>query len=170
MPAKKTETNPVLDKPYKMPKLKGKFFPQNNSYENTKDSWKVVYFYPKDLTSGCTTEANDFQLLQNEFKKYSCEIIGVSKDNLVSHEKFALKEGIKFLLLSDELGETCEAFGVWKEKSMYGKKYMGIERSTFLINPKGLVCAQWLGVKVAGHSQSVLDTLKALVSIGVGST
>jgi thioredoxin-dependent peroxiredoxin len=163
MPAKKTETNPVLEKPYKMPKLKGEFFSAKKQSSPSLDMWKVVYFYPKDLTSGCTVEASDFEAFSKDFKKLGCEIIGVSKDSCASHEKFAAKENLNFLLLSDTDGETCEAFGVWKEKSMYGRKYMGIERSTFLVNSKGYVCAEWRSVKVPGHAESVLEVLKSLV-------
>jgi peroxiredoxin Q/BCP len=112
------------------------------------------------MTPGCTLEARDFEALKDEFKRQDAVVIGVSKDSCESHRKFAQKEGLSFMLLSDEGGDLCERFGVWKEKSMYGKTFMGIERSTFLLNPKGNVVAHWPKVKVDGHASSVLSTLK----------
>jgi len=125
--------------------------------------WLVVYFYPKDMTPGCTTESRDFQSLARAFEKEGALVFGVSKDSCESHRKFVTKEGLHdFRLISDESGALCDAFGVWKEKKNYGKTYMGIERSTFLVDPHGQVRARWEKVRVDGHAQAVLDTLRAL--------
>lgn len=122
----------------------------------------VLYFYPKDDTPGCTQEAKDFRDHIKEFEKAGAVVIGVSKDPLASHDKFSEKFCLPFPLASDETGETCEAYGVWVEKSMYGKKYMGIERATFLIDGKGIIRQLWRKVKVDGHVQNVLEAVKAL--------
>lgn len=122
----------------------------------------VLYFYPKDMTSGCTVQAQNFRDLQGEFNKVGVDIVGVSKDSLKRHDKFSEKEDLNFLLGSDENGHVCEDFGVWKEKSMYGKKYMGIERSTFLIDPNGFIVNEWRKVKVAGHVSEVLEVARSL--------
>lgn len=122
----------------------------------------VVYFYPKDDTPGCTTEAKDFTTLAAQFKKAGAVVIGISKDSVARHKKFADKYGLKVTLLSDEDGEVCEKYGVWIEKSMYGRSYMGIERATFLIGGNGLVRQVWRKVKVKGHAQEVLDAVQAL--------
>ena len=116
----------------------------------------VVYFYPKDATSGCTKEGEAFRDLYPKFHKAGVEIVGVSPDSVASHEKFRDKYGFPFALLSDEDKAACELFGVWKEKSMYGKKYMGVERSTFLIDAKGVLRQEWRKVKVPGHAEEVL--------------
>lgn len=121
----------------------------------------VIYFYPKDNTPGCTTESNDFSQLANEFKKHNTEILGVSKDNIASHKKFKEKFDFPFDLLSDPDGVMCEAYGAWGEKNMYGKKYFGIIRSTFLIDTKGKLIEAWYKVKVKGHAQVVLDKVKS---------
>ena len=122
----------------------------------------VIYFYPKDDTSGCTKEAQEFTSLAGEFAKAGAEIVGVSKDSVKSHSKFRDKYDLKVSLGSDESGEVCEAFGVWVEKSMYGKKYMGIERSTFLIGTDGKIARVWRKVKVPGHAADVLAAAQAL--------
>ena len=122
----------------------------------------VVYFYPKDNTSGCTKEAQDFQASIPKFKKAGAEVIGISKDTVASHDKFAAKYGLSFPLMSDTEGKACEAFGTWVEKSLYGRKYMGIERATFLIDAKGVVRNVWRKVKVPGHVDAVLAAVKAL--------
>lgn len=122
----------------------------------------VVYFYPKDNTSGCTKEAQDFQAAMPKFKKAGAEVIGVSKDTVASHDKFAAKYDLSFPLMSDTEGKACEAFGTWVEKSLYGRKYMGIERATFLIDGKGVVRSVWRKVKVPGHVEAVLAAVKAL--------
>lgn len=122
----------------------------------------VVYFYPKDNTSGCTKEAQDFQASIPKLKKAGAEVIGISKDTVASHDKFAAKYDLSFPLMSDTEGKACEAFGTWVEKSLYGRKYMGIERATFLIDAKGVVRNVWRKVKVPGHVDAVLAAVKAL--------
>jgi len=120
----------------------------------------VVYFYPKDDTPGCTTEGKDFATHLQEFDAADCRVIGVSKDSLARHKKFSDKYAFRFDLASDEDGKLCERFDVWKEKSMYGKKYMGIERATFLFNAQGKLTNQWRKVKVPGHVAEVLVAAK----------
>ena len=115
----------------------------------------VLYFYPKDSTPGCTTEACAFRDLMPDFSKVDAEVIGVSKDSIKRHNKFKAKYELPFLLASDADGDVCERYGVWVEKSMYGKKFMGIERATFLIDGKGKVRKVWRKVKVAGHAEAV---------------
>lgn len=122
--------------------------------------WLVLYFYPKDSTPGCTTEGLDFNALLPKFNKLGATVLGVSRDSIRSHQNFCAKQGFKFDLVSDADESLCNAFGVIKEKNLYGRKYMGIERSTFLIDPKGVIVASWRPVKVAGHAQAVLDSLK----------
>jgi peroxiredoxin Q/BCP len=122
----------------------------------------VLYFYPKDDTPGCTIEAKDFRDLMGEFEKNNTVIIGLSKDSVKSHDKFKEKFCLPFTLASDENGATCEAYGVWVQKSMYGKKYMGIERATFLIDKQGTIAHIWPKVKVEGHAKEVLETAKKL--------
>jgi peroxiredoxin Q/BCP len=120
----------------------------------------VLYFYPKDATPGCTIEGRDFTKLHDQFKSSNTEVFGISRDDLKSHESFKEKEGFCFDLLSDETGELSETFGVWKEKNMYGKTYMGIERSTFIIDENGVLKKEWRGVKVEGHAEEVLNSVK----------
>ena len=122
----------------------------------------VLSFYPKDDTPGCTKEAIAFSEDMAKFKRAGAVIIGVSKDSVAKHQKFKDKHGLKVTLGADEKGEVVEEYGVWVEKSMYGKKYMGIERSTFLIDDKGVVRQIWRKVKVPGHSAAVLEAVKAL--------
>ncbi len=122
----------------------------------------VLYFYPKDDTSGCTKEACGFRDALPDFSKIDAEILGVSKDSVKSHDKFKAKYDLPFSLVSDEDGSICEKYGVWVEKSMYGKKYMGIERSTFLIDENGVVQGAWRKVKVPGHVETVLKTAQEL--------
>ena len=116
----------------------------------------VVYFYPKDATSGCTQEGEAFRDLYPKFRKAGVEIVGISPDSVASHEKFKSRHGFPFELLSDEERVACQLFGVWKEKSMYGRKYMGVERSTFLIDGAGVLRREWRKVKVPGHADEVL--------------
>lgn len=118
----------------------------------------VLYFYPKDDTPGCTTEAKEFRDNLDAFKAANTEILGVSKDSLKSHEKFKTKHCLPFDLAADEDGALCEAYGVWVEKNMYGKKYMGIQRATFLIDEDGKFAAVWPKVSVKGHVDEVLAT------------
>ncbi|MBF0454890.1 MAG: thioredoxin-dependent thiol peroxidase [Magnetococcales bacterium] len=124
----------------------------------------VVYFYPKDNTPGCTLEAKDFQALSPEFEKLGIHVIGLSKDSTASHAKFANKHNLSFTLLSDSEGKACEGFGVWQEKKNYGKVYMGIVRSTFLIDAKGVVLKTWTKVKTKEHAQKVLEEARNRVS------
>ena len=120
----------------------------------------VIYFYPKDSTPGCTKEGEDFRDLHKEFIKSNAQIYGISRDSIASHQKFKAKYKFPFHLISDEDESLCKIFDVIKEKNMYGRKYMGIERSTFLINDKGQLLSEWRKVKVKGHAQEVLDKLK----------
>ncbi|MEM8684736.1 MAG: peroxiredoxin [Pseudomonadota bacterium] len=122
----------------------------------------VIYFYPKDATPGCTLEGQDFRDLHKQFSKANTVIFGVSKDSIASHEKFKEKQEFPFDLLSDPDEKLCKKFDVIKEKNMYGKKYMGIERSTFLIDADGKLREEWRKVKVKGHAEAVLDAAKAL--------
>jgi peroxiredoxin Q/BCP len=116
----------------------------------------VLYFYPKDDTPGCTTEAIDFTAMKAKFKAAGAEVIGVSPDSVASHEKFCKKHELEIILLADESKEMLEAYDVWKEKSMYGKTYMGVERTTVLIDGAGKIARIWPKVKVAGHAEEVL--------------
>lgn len=122
----------------------------------------ILYFYPKDDTPGCTTEACGFRDSLPDFSKASAAVIGVSRDSAGSHDKFKRKHGLTFPLAADVDGTVCEAYGTWVEKSMYGRKYMGIERATFLIDKTGTVAKVWHKVKVPGHVDEVLQALKAL--------
>ncbi|PCH61677.1 MAG: peroxiredoxin [Gammaproteobacteria bacterium] len=122
----------------------------------------ILYFYPKDSTSGCTLEGQNFRDNMKEFEKLNTVIFGVSRDSLKSHENFKSKECFPFDLLSDPEEELCKKFDVIKEKNMYGKKHMGIERSTFLIDEKGVLRQEWRKVKVPGHVNEVLEAVKAL--------
>jgi peroxiredoxin Q/BCP len=122
----------------------------------------VVYFYPKDDTSGCTAEAKDFTGLAADFKKIGVEVIGISPDSPVSHQKFARKYDLKVRLAADVDKAVAMAYGVWVEKSMYGRRYMGVERSTFLIDKNGRIARSWRKVKVTGHADEVLAAAQAL--------
>ncbi len=122
----------------------------------------VVYFYPKDDTPGCTTEAKDFSRLADEFAKAGATVIGISPDSAATHAKFRKKHALTVELAADEEQLAANAFGVWVEKAMYGKRYMGVERSTFLIDAKGKVVKAWRKVKVAGHADEVLAAVNAL--------
>ncbi len=120
----------------------------------------VLYFYPKDNTSGCTKEACDFRDFFPDFKKLKAAVIGISPDSVESHKKFVQKLNLPFILLSDEKKEVVQKYGVWKEKSMYGKKYMGVERTTFVINEEGKIVKIFPKVKVDGHVEEVIRALK----------
>ena len=126
------------------------------------EKYVVLYFYPKDATPGCTTQACDFRDSYKSFSDLNAVILGVSPDNEASHKRFIEKQGLPFSLLVDEKNEAAEAYGVWKLKKMFGKEYMGIERSTFLIDPTGTVVKEWRKVKVAGHIEEALATLEQL--------
>ncbi len=127
-----------------------------------KGSPAVIYFYPKDNTPGCTQEGQDFRDLYPQFQQLGAQVMGVSRDSVRSHENFALKYAFPFPLLSDADESACAAFGVIKEKSLYGKKYIGVDRSTFLFDARGVLRREWRGVKVKNHAQEVLDALRAL--------
>jgi len=123
--------------------------------------WTVLYFYPKDATPGCTSEGCAFRDLHPDFRALEAQVIGVSRDSVASHEKFRARQQFPFELVSDPEEILCRAFDVIKEKHNYGKTYMGIERSTFLLNPQGEVVRAWRKVKVAGHAEAVLQALRA---------
>ncbi len=122
----------------------------------------VLYFYPKDATPGCTTEAQQFRDLYPEFQAAGCDIFGISRDSLKSHQNFRAKQMLPFELLSDGEEKACALFGVIKMKNLYGKQVRGIERSTFVLDDAGVLRREWRGVKVPGHAQAVLDFVKAL--------
>jgi peroxiredoxin Q/BCP len=129
------------------------------SLKDFKGKKLVLYFYPKDMTSGCTAEACDFRDKNKLFNKKNTVIIGVSKDSVESHKKFKTKYELPFTLLSDESTKMLESYGVWKEKSMYGRKYMGIERTTFIIDEKGIITEIFNKVKVNGHIEEILKKI-----------
>ena len=122
----------------------------------------VIYFYPKDSTPGCTTEGRDFSALYGKFRRQKAVVLGVSRDSLASHEKFREKQGFPFDLISDPDEKLCRQFDVIKEKSLYGRKFMGVVRSTFLIDENGKLRQEWRNVKVKGHAEEVLAAVKAL--------
>ena len=122
--------------------------------------WLVLYFYPKDSTPGCTTEGIDVNALLPKFKKLTATVLGVSRDSVKSHDNFCAKQGFKFALVSDADEALCQAFDVIHEKNMYGRKVLGVVRSTFLISPDSRLAQEWRGVKVVGHADAVLDALK----------
>ena len=132
------------------------------SLSQLKGKMIVLYFYPKDMTPGCTLEGHDFTKLYGKFAQEGAEVLGVSRDSVESHERFKEKEGYCFDLLSDESGKLTELFGVWKEKQNYGRKYMGIERSTFVIDKNGYLAREWRAVRVDGHAEEVLSSVREL--------
>lgn len=132
------------------------------SLSDKEDHWLVLYFYPRDDTPGCTTEAIEFSANLKAFDALNADIIGVSKDTVAKHDKFKAKHDLTITLASDESGAMLEAYGVWVEKNMYGKTYMGIQRATVLIDPKGNIAHIWPKVKVKGHVEDVLETLSRL--------
>ena len=136
---------------------------QNFEINKNLNQYLAIYFYPRDNTPGCTNEAKDFAKLYKEFKKLNCEIIGVSKDSIESHKKFINKFKIPFKLLSDEKIIVLKKYEAWGEKSMYGKKFMGVKRTTVLINPKGKIIKIWNNVKVKDHAKEVLNFLKEVI-------
>ena len=144
----------------KIPKLKGTLQDGGTlSLEELRGQHVVIYFYPKDHTPGCTREAQDFRDLYAKFRKQRCEILGVSRDSAVSHGKFRQKHELEFPLVADVDETWCQAFGVIGAKVLYGKHYVGVVRSTFLIDPDGVLIAEWRGVKVPGHAAAVFDRL-----------
>ena len=144
---------------FKLPSSNNKDFEIDKSL----NQYLVIYFYPRDNTPGCTNEAKDFSKLYKEFKKLNCEIVGISKDSIESHRKFISKFKIPFHLLSDEKIIALKKYGAWGEKSMYGKKFMGIKRTTVLINLKGKIIKIWNNVKVKDHAKEVLNCLKETI-------
>ena len=122
----------------------------------------ILYFYPRDMTPGCTTESIEFNANLSKIKKLGYDLVGVSRDSLKSHNKFIEKHKFKFPLIADENEKLCKLFDVIKEKSLYGRKYMGIDRSTFLLNKKSTILFQWRSVKVNGHVKEVLETIKGI--------
>jgi peroxiredoxin Q/BCP len=151
----------MLDQPapaFELPATGGKSF----RLAEAKGRTVVLYFYPKDNTPGCTTEGQQFRDLHAEFQKANCVVYGISRDSLKSHENFKAKMAFPFDLLSDAEENACQAFDVIRMKNMYGKKVRGIERSTFVIDSKGVLRREWRGVKVPGHAQEVLEFVKTL--------
>jgi peroxiredoxin Q/BCP len=144
---------------FKIPSSNNKEF----ELKKNKNKFLIIYFYPRDNTPGCTNEAKDFSKLYKEFKKLNCEIFGISKDSIESHKKFISKFKIPFQLLSDEKIVALKKYQAWGEKSMYGKKFMGIKRTTVLISPKGKIIKIWNNVKVKGHAKEVLSCLKEAI-------
>ena len=132
------------------------------SNQTYKDKNVVIYFYPKDSTPGCTKEGQEFRDNYKKFKKYNTEILGVSRESIKSHENFKSKQNFPFELLSDPDEKVCKAFDVMKMKSMYGRQYMGVDRSTFIVNDQGKIIKEWRSVKVKGHVQEVLETVEKL--------
>jgi peroxiredoxin Q/BCP len=144
---------------FKIPSSNNKEF----ELKKNKNKFLIIYFYPRDNTPGCTNEAKDFSKLYKEFKKLNCEIFGISKDSIESHKKFISKFKIPFQLLSDEKIVVLKKYQAWGEKSMYGKKFMGIKRTTVLISPKGKIIKIWNNVKVKEHAKEVLSCLKEAI-------
>ena len=129
---------------------------------NDSGRWLVLYFYPKDNTPGCTTEGRDFAALLPKFRRAGADVLGVSRDSARSHENFCNKQDFGFELISDADEVLCQAFDVIREKQLYGRKYIGVDRSTFLLGPDAHVAREWRGVKVPGHAEAVLETLQSL--------
>jgi len=135
----------------------------NVSLSDFKGKWIILYFYPKDMTPGCTIEACNFRDEYSVFQQKDIVVLGVSKDSVARHKKFEGKHDLPFPLLSDENGNICEDYGIWQEKSLYGKKYMGIVRATFIINPKGIITKVYPKVKVKEHVAEILTDLENLM-------
>jgi peroxiredoxin Q/BCP len=152
----------MLEVGQKAPPLKGKTDEGTFDLGKYKGQPVVVYFYPKDMTSGCTKEACDFRDRKKVYQKLGAAVVGVSRDSVERHAKFREKEGLDFPLVSDEDGKITEAWGVWREKSNYGRKYMGIARATFLIDEKGKIAQIWDPVRVPGHVDKVMAAIKEL--------
>ena len=152
----------MLEVGQKAPPLKGRT--DEGAFDLAKHKGKpvVVYFYPKDMTSGCTKEACDFRDRKKVYQKLGATVVGVSRDSVERHAKFREKEGLDFPLVADEDGKITEAWGVWREKSNYGRKYMGIARTTFLIDEKGKIAQIWDPVRVPGHVDKVMAAIKEL--------
>ncbi|MEP6898234.1 MAG: peroxiredoxin [Rhodanobacter sp.] len=146
----------------KVPSLKGRVADGSElKLADLRGQWVVVYFYPKDSTPGCTTEAGDFRDLYTAFRNHNAQVVGVSRDSQKSHANFANKQALPFPLIADTDEAWCQAFNVIHEKVLYGKRHLGVVRSSFLIDPDGKLRQEWRGVKVAGHAQAVLDAISA---------
>jgi len=146
----------------KVPALKGQLGDGSPiRLADLKGQWVVLYFYPKDSTPGCTTEAGDFRDLHAQFRQRNAQVLGVSRDSQASHARFAAKQELPFALLADTDETWCQAFEVIHEKLLYGKRHLGVVRSTFLIDPEGRLAQAWRGVKVPGHARAVLDAIPA---------
>ncbi len=144
--------------PFTLPSTNGKSW----SLADAAGKKLVVFFYPKDMTSGCTLESQQFRDLHPAFRRAGIEVVGISRDGLASHRKFREKESLPFELLADEDETACRLFDVIREKSLYGRKYLGVERSTFLIDREGVLRREWRKVKVQGHAEEVLEAAKSL--------
>ncbi|MBB3228739.1 peroxiredoxin Q/BCP [Luteibacter sp. Sphag1AF] len=152
----------MIDVGKKVPALKGETGDGSTlALSSLKGQWVVVYFYPKDSTPGCTTEAQDFRDLYPQFTARGAQVIGVSRDSVRSHGNFATKQSLPFPLIADTDETWCNAFDVIREKVLYGKRHMGVVRSTFLIDPTGKLAMEWRGVKVPGHALNVLEAIPA---------
>ncbi|QWT22376.1 peroxiredoxin [Bacillus sp. NP157] len=150
----------MIGKGKKVPKLKGALGDGSTlALSSLSGKWVVVFFYPKDNTPGCTNEAKDFRDRYADFQARNAEVIGVSRDSVRSHANYAAKHELPFPLVSDADESWCQAFDVIHEKVLYGKRYMGVVRSTFLIDPEGKLFAEWRGVKIPGHAQAVLESV-----------
>jgi len=145
--------------------MEGKKAPAFSGLKDYEGKYLVLYFYPKDMTPGCTQESCEFGESFSALKKLGAEVLGVSRDSEESHQKFRAKYSLPFELLADVDGKVCEKYGVWQEKSLYGRKFMGIVRSTFIIGPDGRVLKVYQPVKVKGHVAQVMQDLKALKSV-----
>ena len=155
----------MLKEKTKAPNFKLQSTSKNDySLKDSINKYIVIYFYPKDDTPGCTIETNNFNKLLSEFKKLECEVYGISKDNLKSHDKFREKYKIKFDLLADEKLTVLKKYKVWGKKKFMGREYLGINRTTFLIDKKGKIIKIWENVKVKDHAKEVLETLKKIVN------
>lgn len=130
------------------------------SLSDFKGKWVIIYFYPKDLTSGCTKQAITFTEMADEFNRANAVILGISPDSVASHNKFKTKHDLDIILLADEQKQAISAYDVWKEKKMYGRSYMGVERSTFLVDSKGIIKALWRKVKIPGHAEEILQLIR----------
>ncbi len=170
IPIAKSKASLKVDRPEKLFKLKAASLKitvsatgqQSFCLKNFLGQKVVLYFYPKDLTPGCTVEGQDFNSLYNKFKNSNTVILGVSRDTVSLHERFKEKYGFKFELLSDKDEKLCKAFDVIKLKKLYGREYLGVDRSTFVIDESGKIIQQWRGVKVKGHAKEVLEFIKAI--------
>ena len=146
----------------KVPKLAGTIQSGDTlKLADLRGQWVVLYFYPKDNTTGCTREAGDFRDLYTKFTRRGATIVGVSRDSARSHSGFKEKLGLPFMLLADTDETWCKAFDVIRQKKLYGREYLGVDRSTFLIDPEGKLAQEWRGLKVPGHAQAVLDAIPA---------